>query len=69
MLARFDDGAPALAGANRRAAAACWLWTSTLDLYLDATCAIKPVYLPFVHQMARHLADYRQRANWATSAR
>jgi hypothetical protein len=39
-------------------------WTSTLDLFWS-DLAIKPVYLPFVHQMSRHLADYRERANWA----
>ena len=41
------------------------LWTSTLDLFWN-DLALKPVYLPFVHQVARHLADYRERANWAT---
>jgi hypothetical protein len=64
VLARFDDGAPALlartVGRGRVLA-----WTSTLDL-LWSDLALRPVYLPFVHQMARHLADYRERPNWAT---
>jgi hypothetical protein len=63
-LARFDDGAPAVmersVGRGR-----VLLWTSTLDLFWN-DLAIKPVYLPFVHQLARRLADYRERANWAT---
>jgi hypothetical protein len=64
VLARFDDGTPALiartAGRGRVLA-----WTSTLDMFWT-DLAIRPVYLPFVHQMARHLADYRDRPRWAT---
>ena len=64
LLARFDDGVPALV-ARTVGRGRVLLWTSTLDLFWS-DLAIKPVYLPFVHQMARHLADYRQRPNWAT---
>ena len=64
VLARFDDGAPALI-AKTVGRGRVLGWTSTLDLFWT-DLAIKPVYLPFVHQMARHLADYRERANWAT---
>ena len=32
------------------------MWTSTLDLTWN-DLALKPVYLPFVHQVARYLAD------------
>jgi hypothetical protein len=64
VLARFDDGTPAVVvrsiGRGRVLG-----FTSTLDLFWS-DLAIKPVYLPFVHQMARHLADYRDRPNWAT---
>lgn len=64
ILARFDDGAPAVLertiGRGRVV-----LWTSTLDLVWN-DLPLKPVYLPFVHQLARHLADYRERASWAT---
>jgi hypothetical protein len=63
VLARFDDGAPALL-ARTVGRGRVLGWTSTLDL-LWSDLAIKPVYLPFVHQMSRHLADYRERANWA----
>ena len=64
VLARFDDGAPALV-ARSVGRGRVLAWTSTLDLFWS-DLAIRPVYLPFVHQMARHLADYRDRPNWAT---
>jgi hypothetical protein len=64
ILARFDDGAPAvletMVGLGRIV-----LWTSTLDLFWN-DLPLKPVYLPFVHQLTRHLADHRDRANWST---
>ena len=63
-LARFDDGAPAVlektVGRGR-----ILMWTTTLDLFWN-DLPLKPVYLPFVHQLARHLADHRERRNWAT---
>jgi Aerotolerance regulator N-terminal/von Willebrand factor type A domain len=64
ILARFDDGAPALI-ARTVGRGRVLMWTSTLDLFWS-DLALKPVYLPFVHQMARYLADHRMRANWAT---
>lgn len=64
VLARFDDGAPALAsrmvGRGRVLA-----WASTLDLFWS-DLVLKPVFLPFVHQMVRYLADYRERRAWAS---
>jgi uncharacterized membrane protein len=64
ILARFDDGAPAVisrvVGRGRAV-----VWTSTLDLFWN-DLPLKPVYLPFVHQVVRHLADYRERPGWAT---
>ena len=64
VLARFDDGAPALV-ARSAGRGRVLVWTSTLDL-LWSDLAIRPVYLPFVHQMARHLVDHRDRPSWAT---
>ena len=64
VIARFDDGAPALV-ARTVGRGRVLTWTSTLDLFWS-DLAIRPVYLPFVHQMARHLADFRDRPNWAT---
>jgi hypothetical protein len=64
VLARFDDGAPAVVertvGRGRVV-----MWSSTLDLYWS-DLAIRPVFLPFVHQLMRHLADFRERTSWGT---
>jgi hypothetical protein len=58
VLARFDDGAPALlerkVGAGR-----VLLWTSTLNLDWN-DMAVKPVFLPFVHTVTKYLADYAE---------
>ena len=63
ILARFDGGAPALlerqVGAGR-----VLLWTSTLDLSWS-DLPLKPVFLPFVHQMARQLSAYAEPLPWA----
>lgn len=62
VIARFDDGAVAMAertiGAGR-----VMLWASTLDNYWN-DLALKPVYLPFVHQVVRHLAAYEETPAW-----
>jgi hypothetical protein len=64
ILARFDDGAAAVVeravGRGRVLA-----WASTLDLLWN-DLPLKPVYLPFVHQVVRHLADYRERPTFAS---
>jgi hypothetical protein len=64
VLARFDDGSPALIerplGQGR-----VLLWTTTLDLYWN-DLALKPVFLPFIHQVVRHLSAYRERPAWST---
>ncbi len=63
-IARFDDGAPALI--ERRAGAGrVLLWTSTVDLQWN-DLALKPVFLPFVHRVARHLSGYQERPAWVT---
>src|SRR3954469_11346046 len=58
VLARFDDGSPALlerkAGAGR-----VLLWTSTLDLDWN-DLPVKPVFLPFVHTVTKYLADFSE---------
>src|SRR5581483_8668999 len=64
VIARFDDGTPAAVerkiGAGRIVA-----WTSTLDdTWTDI--AVKPVFLPLVHQLVRYLADYEQPVSWMT---
>jgi hypothetical protein len=69
VLARYDDGAPALierapdtqAGRNGRVL----VWTSTLDVAWN-DLALKPVFLPFIHRVGATLASYTQRAAYRT---
>ena len=64
VLARFDGGAPALL--ERRAGnGRVLLWASTFDLAWS-DLPLKPVFLPFIHQTARHLAAYAEPAPWLT---
>ena len=64
ILARFDDGGIALAertvGAGR-----VLVWTSTLDNFWN-DLALQPVFLPFVHQLARHAARFTEAKPWFT---
>jgi Aerotolerance regulator N-terminal/von Willebrand factor type A domain len=64
VIARFDDGAVAMAersiGSGR-----VILWASTLDNYWN-DLAKASVYLPFVHEVVRHLATYEEPVNWFT---
>jgi hypothetical protein len=59
VLARFDDGQPALVerpiGPGR-----LLVWTSSFDLVWN-DLALKPVFLPFVHQIVRTLATFQDR--------
>src|SRR5918992_3468882 len=64
VIARFDDGAIAMAE-RRIGSGHVMLWSSTLDNYWN-DLALKPVFLPFVHQVVRHLATYEEPANWFT---
>jgi hypothetical protein len=64
VLARYDDGA--VAAVERRVGdGRVVAWTSTLDdSWTDL--AVKPVFLPLVHQLVRYLAQYEQPASWFT---
>jgi hypothetical protein len=64
ILARFDDGA--IAAAERKVGAGrSIVWTSTLDdSWTDI--AVKPVFLPLVHQLVRYLAHYEPSTSWFT---
>jgi hypothetical protein len=64
VLARFDDGAPALVE-RRMGAGRVLIWASSVDVEWN-DFPLKPVFLPFVHQVARHLAAYRQPEPWLT---
>jgi hypothetical protein len=64
VIARYDDGAAAAVerkvGAGRVIA-----WTSTLDdSWTDI--AVKPVFLPLVHQLVKYLARYERESSWFT---
>jgi hypothetical protein len=64
VLARFDDGA--VAAAERKIGGGrAIVWTSTLDdSWTDI--AVKPVFLPLVHQLVRYLAHYEPPTSWLT---
>jgi hypothetical protein len=64
VLARFDDGAPALVE-RRLGAGRVLLWAASFDMDWN-DFAVKPVFLPFVHQLGRHLAGYREPEPWLT---
>jgi hypothetical protein len=59
VLARFDDGAPALIE-RRVGAGRVITWTSTLDVTWN-DLALKPVFLPFIHRVSATLASFTQR--------
>ncbi|MDX1568402.1 MAG: VWA domain-containing protein, partial [Longimicrobiales bacterium] len=58
VLARFDDGNPALVEA-RIGRGRILTWAATLDTYWT-NLPIQPVFLPFVHRSVLHLADRRE---------
>src|SRR5687767_13976810 len=62
VLARFDTGEPALversAGRGRVV-----VFASTLDLTWN-DLALKPMFLPFVHQLGRHLSGFKEQPAW-----
>lgn len=59
VLARFDDGAPALIE-RRSGAGRALVWTSSLDVAWN-DLALKPVFLPFMHRIGATLASFSQR--------
>jgi hypothetical protein len=65
VVARFDDGRPALVehavGLGRVAVSG-----ATLDGFWS-DLALQPVFLPFVHQLAKHAARYTDARGWATA--
>jgi hypothetical protein len=64
ILARFDDGSVALAE-KQVGEGSVLLWTSTLDRFWN-DLALQPVFLPFMHQMARYLGGYVETRSWFT---
>ncbi|MGH9831578.1 MAG: vWA domain-containing protein [Blastocatellia bacterium] len=60
VIARFEDGNPALIEASR-GAGKLLLFTSTLDASWN-DLPLSPIYLPLVRQMARYLGEREERA-------
>lgn len=63
-LARFDGGTPALVESTLGRGRVL-VWATTLDLSWN-DLALKPVYLPFVHQLIRQASGYREQPGWVT---
>ena len=64
VLARYDDGAVA-AAEKKIGGGRAIVWTTTLDdSWTDI--AVKPVFLPLVHQLVRYLAHYEAPTSWLT---
>ena len=64
VLARFDDGAVA-AVEKKAGLGRVIVWTSTLD-DTSTDIAVKPVFLPLVHQLVRYLSRYEAATSWFT---
>jgi hypothetical protein len=64
VVARFDDGAPALVE-RRIGNGRVLLWTSTFDLHWT-DLPLRAVFLPFVQRMATTLASYTGQRPWRT---
>ena len=62
VLARFDDGAPALVE-RQVGDGKVLFWASSLDNFWS-DLALKPVYLPFVHRLAEYIAAYVPPTPW-----
>ena len=65
VLARYDDGAPAVVEKPLGAGKVVIL-TSTADLFWN-DLAVQPVFLPFVHQLVRYTGSYADVRPWFTA--
>jgi hypothetical protein len=64
VLARYDDGGPALVE-RRVGTGRVLVWTSTFDNDWN-DLPLQPVFLPFVHQLVRHASGQRDPNPWFT---
>lgn len=65
ILARFDDGSPALVE-KRVGSGKVLVWTSSLDSYWT-DLPLQPVFLPLMHQIAKHAGGYSDARAWFTA--
>ena len=65
VLARFDDGSPALVE-RRVGEGRVLLWASTLDTFWN-DLSVQPIFLPFVHQLVRHASGRGKTLPWFTA--
>lgn len=62
VLARFDDGSPALVE-GRRGTGRVLVWATGLDRFWN-NLPLQPVYLPFVHRVTRYLGGRGEIPAW-----
>ena len=62
VLARFDDGSPALVE-GRRGRGRILVWASGLDRFWN-NFALQPIYLPFIHRATRYLGGRGEVLPW-----
>lgn len=65
VVARFDDGSPAMVERSVGTGKLV-MWASTLDAYWT-NLPLQPVFLPFVHQLGRHVGRYADPRAWFTA--
>lgn len=65
VLARFENGAPALVE-RRLGAGRVLVWASTLDTFWG-DLPLKPTFLPFMHRLVRHASGYAEERLWFTA--
>lgn len=62
VLARFDDGSPALAHFSLGEGKVV-VWTSSFDTFWT-DLPLQPIFVPFVHEVAKFTAGYREADSW-----
>lgn len=65
VVARFDDGLPAMVE-RRVGTGKILVWASSLDAFWT-DLPLQPVFLPFVHQLARDVGRYADPRPWFTA--
>jgi hypothetical protein len=65
VVARFDDGSPALVE-RRVSEGKVLVWASSIDAYWT-NLPLQPVFLPFVHQLGKYSGRYADPRPWFTA--